>query len=167
MQPDELTTAEAAAIAGVSARTIRNWRKDNLIAGVQSVDGWRIGRASLLAYLAAREGAEAATEADASGGEGVADARARAETHPPEEAVAETAGAEGETTAVASAVVAVVIGALVAELEAAREERERIRRENRDLAHRVGQLEAERERLLLAAPEAPRVPWWKRLFRGG
>lgn len=150
--PDELSTAEAAALAGVSARTVRNWIRFGQVDGVQRVDGWRVTRASLEAHLAARAAGEATVVADAE--------PAPLDDAPPGGAA---------SPALSRAVVETVLSALVAELERARAERDELRRENRDLAGQLGYLRAEvaqrdRQIALLAAP-APR-PWWKRLFRG-
>ena len=55
--PDpELTITEAAAVAGVTEKTIRNWIKAGHLAAIVHPEGRRIGRGDLLAYLRTRAG---------------------------------------------------------------------------------------------------------------
>ena len=50
----ELTTTQAAALAGVTEKTIRDWVKAGHITAARTTEGRRIGRASLLTYLRTR-----------------------------------------------------------------------------------------------------------------
>lgn len=52
--PDELTTKEALALAGVSDRSLRAWTKAGLVVSRRTGDGVRIDRASLVAHLRKR-----------------------------------------------------------------------------------------------------------------
>ncbi len=162
----ELTTAEAAALAGVSDRTIRNWIKDGRLPAERTEEGRRVRRGDVLALLHER-------------------IQAVAGQLPLAEATTATAEMATETVAVAPAAEASpeALTALLARLSemlelaaAERPERERLHRENLELAGRIGFLqaklqEAERKILLLQAPaEAETVaetsarPWWKRIF---
>ncbi len=50
----ELTTTQAAALAGVTEKTIRDWVKAGHVTAARTTEGRRIGRASLLTYLRTR-----------------------------------------------------------------------------------------------------------------
>lgn len=159
---EELTTAEAAALAGVSARSIRAWLAAGHIQAVARLDGRRVTRQSLLAYLAKREG-----HADAA-------AAPEAEPEAPPAAVA-------ADPATANAVVVTVLASLAAELEHARQERASNLERISTLSARVGYLEGEEQRwrqlaaavteaaqeAIVEASQPVRQPWWRRIFRGG
>ncbi len=162
----ELTTAEAAALAGVSDRTIRNWIKEGRLPAERTEEGRRVRKGDLLVLLHER-------------------IQAVAGQLPLAEAEAATAETATETVAAAPAaetspepVTALLakLSALLEQATAERSERERLHRENLELAGRIGFLqakpqEAERQIFLLQAPaetetvaETAARPWWKRLF---
>ena len=127
---DQLKTTEAAAVAGVSDRTIRSWIKEGHIPATRGGDGIRrIARADLLAYLAERARAvagpvavpapEAGTES-ASGEEAPSDRAPTAEAAPDRPSDPEIARA----------------------LALALETVQRLTRENVDLSWRAGYWEA-------------------------
>ncbi len=171
-----LTTAQAAALAGVSEKSIRNWIKAGQLPLVPSVEGRRIEKQALLDYL--RDRAEAAITH--------LPPEARPDIVPdggPEIGAAPPAGPESEPVPGASPeprigpeLINLVIQPLREQLEQAQQRADRLHQENLELAGRVGFYQAKvqdyERRLLLEAPKgepAPGrspepVPWWKRLF---
>ncbi len=162
----ELTTAEAAALAGVSDRTIRNWIKEGRLPAERTEEGRRVRKGDLLVLLHERVQAVAGqlplAEAEA----------ATAETATETVAAAPAAETSPETVTALLA----KLSAMLEQAAAERPERERLHRENLELAGRIGFLqaklqEAEHKVFLLQAPaetataaETAACPWWKRLF---
>ncbi len=175
-----LTTAEAAALAGVSEKSIRNWIKSGQIALVPSIEGRRVDKQALLDYLRDRAEAtltqlppearpdmvpDSAPEVEASPSSSL-------ESVPPPETLPEPQ--------INSELINIVLQPLREQLEQAQARLDRLHQENLELAGRVGFYqgrlhEFEQRVLLLESPreveEPPppegtetSVPWWKRLF---
>ncbi len=155
----ELTTAEAAALAGVSDRTIRNWIREGRLPAERTEEGRRVRRSDLLALLHER-------------------VQAVAGQLPLAEAATETVAAAtaAETLPETATALLAKLSAMLEQAAAERSERERLHRENLELAGRIGFLqaklqEAEQRVFLLQAPaetataaETSARPWWKRFF---
>ncbi len=149
----ELTTAQAAALAGVSEKSIRNWIKSGNLAVMASTEGRRIDKAVLMEYL--RERAQMAVEH--------LPQEVRPEL-PPESVAAPVAApepvpAESPGPSLTPELINVVLQPLLEELEKERKEKRRLHDENVELAGRVGYYQAElaqyKDRVLLL--EAPKV----------
>jgi len=166
----ELTTAAAAALAGVSDRTIRNWIKDGRLPAHLIDEGRRVYKNDLLAVVQERvqsvAGALAVETTSYAPAEIVAE-----ETVPVAEPVTATAAAESaaETTpeqvpngyessqVLTPELINVVLQPLVSQLEQSERERRRLHDENLELAGRLGYFQAELDKykervLLLGAP---------------
>ncbi len=155
----ELTTAEAAALAGVSDRTIRNWIKEGRLPAERTEEGRRVRKGDLLALLHERIQAVAGQLPLAEAETATVAAAPAAETSP-----------EALTALLAK------LSAMLEQAAAEPSERERLHRENLELAGRIGFLqaklqEAEQKIFLLQAPagtetvaEASARPWWKRIL---
>ncbi len=168
----ELTTAAAAALAGVSDRTIRNWIKDGRLPAHLIDEGRRVYKNDVLAVVQERvqsvAGALAVETTSYAPAEIVAE-----ETAPVAEAVTATVAAESaaETTpeqvpngyessqVLTPELINVVLQPLVSQLEQSERERRRLHDENLELAGRLGYFQAElskyKERVLLL--ETPKV----------
>jgi excisionase family DNA binding protein len=183
----ELTTAEAAALAGVSDRTIRNWIKDGLIKAHKIDEGRRIHKADLLAHLRERAnnvagvlGQEALTEKPAATvSESPVTVSVASETPEPHQngqaaptrlrllpdvdTTHDTAQPTVDTApTLTPELINMVLQPLREELEAERQEKRRLHEENIELAGRVGYYQAELKRyedrvLLLEAPKEAAV----------
>ncbi len=168
----ELTTAEAAEIAGVSDRTIRNWIKDGRLPAHLIDEGRRVYKNDVLAVLQERVQSVAGSLAVETTSYRPAEIVAE-EVPPPAEAETETVAAATAAEAMPGNVpnghessqvltpelINVVVQPLVAQLEQSERERRRLHDENLELAGRLGYFQAEldkyRERvLLLEAPKA-------------
>lgn len=172
--PTELTTAEAAALAGVSDRTIRNWIKDGRLSAHKVGETRRIHQYDLLAYLKVRAHAVS----------GILGRETIAETPPvtlPERTQDEGQGPEVTTDgAINPELINAVLQPLLTQLEQSERERRRLHDENLELAGRIGfyqgkMQQVEQKLLLLEAPkqaeqpdsEPERKPWWRRVFTSG
>jgi len=172
----ELTTAEAAALAGVSDRTIRNWIKDGLLKAHKLDEGRRIRKDDLLAHLRERAnsvagvlGQEALMDKPAEVVTETVAAESAAETTPEPHPNGHTAqphlrlvtDEEPEpppTPVLTPELINMVLQPLREELEAERREKRRLHEENVELAGRIGYYQAElaqyKDRVLLL--EAPK-----------
>ena len=165
----ELTTAEAAEIAGVSDRTIRNWIKDELLPAKNTPSGRLVRKDDVLRVLR-EKGYTPPPQPPVELFPGKPEEAEEAEETPPP--------AEPHTPHGGDHVSAILLP-YVEQLNRERERSDQLRAENRDLAARVGYLQGKlevTEQKLLAAttltvetapsPDATEMspPWWKRLF---
>ncbi len=168
----ELTTAAAAALAGVSDRTIRNWIKDGRLPAHLIDEGRRVYKNDVLAVVQERVQSVAGTLAVETTSYAPAEIVAE-ETAPVAEPVTATVAAESaaETTpeqvpnghessqVLTPELINVVLQPLASQLEQSERERRRLHDENLELAGRLGYFQAEldkyKERVLLL--EAPKV----------
>ena len=176
----ELTTAEAAEIAGVTDRTIRNWIKDELLPA-KNTPGGRLVRKDDVLRVLREKGYTLPLEPPIELFPKTSAEAREASNSPPTSEAEETAATPEETELQTLHGIDQIASLLIPYVEQLNWERERsdeLRRENRDLAARVGylqgKLEESQHRLLAATtvtmvaagstatPEA--APWWKRLL---
>ncbi len=189
----ELTTTQAAALAGVTEKTIRDWAKAGHVTAARTTEGRRIGRASLLTYLRTRS-VEAVERLPP-------EARPHIATDPPTEQTTESVAPTDSVAAQYRVTPAEVeravertgaryvadLRTVLAELREVYEGRDAAQRETiAELRRRAEVAERERDELRArldatlatpAAPEAPTVlvveadshtrppPLWRRLLR--
>lgn len=176
-----LTTAQAAALAGVSEKSIRNWLKAGQLKPMATTEGRRIAKADLMEYL--RERAQTAVEN--------LPQEVRPELPPESVPSPEPPPVEAPTPSISPELINVVLQPLLERLDISEKERRRLHDENIELAGRIGYYQAElaqyKDRVLLLeapkeppealpltqppmaahdAPQSPpvRLPWYKRLF---
>ncbi len=175
-----LTTAEAAALAGVSEKSIRNWIKSGQIPLVPSVEGRRIDKQALLDYLRDRAETTLTQLPPEARPDIVPDSAPEVGVSPstsPESAPAPETLPEPQIN---PELINIVLQPLREQLEQAQARLDRLHQENLELAGRVGfyqgRLHEFEQRVLLL--ESPRevgepthlegteisIPWWKRLF---
>ncbi len=186
-----LTTAQAAALAGVSEKSIRNWIKAGQLPLVPSVEGRRIDKQALLDYLRDRAEAalthlppEARPDIVPDGGpelearpDIVPGCGPEVEAPPPTSPESELAPETLPESRISPDLINIVLQPLREQLEQAQERLDRLHQENLELAGRVGFYqgrlhEFEQRVLLLEAPKGKStpetvrepLPWWKRLF---
>lgn len=181
-EPTELTVAEAAHVAGVSDRTIRNWINSGELPAKSEPGGRKVHKQVLLAYLEQKGYAPPPVETSRlfmSNGNGHAEGLAGTEDL--DSGAAPTTETSATPAIAAAPATLDIIKPLVDQLQQERARVDKLHRENLELAGRVGFLQArvmECESRLLAAnaesaevveaeetdqPEVP-LPWWKRLF---
>lgn len=182
---EKITVSEAATLAGVSDRTIRNWMAAGLLAARAEPTGRKIRRRDLLALLEEKGYAPSQVEpVELFSGNGTEDNTEEPEPRMEAAVVAELAETAAPERVEAPATLNMLLTPLVDQLTAERERTDRLHRENLELAGRVGFLQAklqETERKLLTATtvpmeepeeavetaEPPPAPWWRRLFGAG
>jgi len=182
-----LTTAQAAGLAGVSEKSVRNWLKAGHLKPLATTQGRRIDKAELLDYLRGRAQATISHLPPELRPEATPESEPTPESSPNGHYVEETAETQhtaGDVSAnpaypaLTPETINIVLQPLLERLNDSEKERRRLHDENIELAGRVGYYQAElaqyKDRVLLLeapklAPVAPveapqRVPWYKRLF---
>lgn len=162
----ELSVEEAATLAGVSSRTIRNWIAAGDLEARNTPNGRKVRKADVVELLRKKGYAPPELETTVIN---LADARQEREqrvAHEPEETQAvnvnptESPSSPNGNPTLSPELINVVLQPLVSQLNAAVERAERKERENLELAGRVGYLQAkvqqyEEQVKLLEAPKTP------------
>ncbi len=159
----ELSVQEAAYLAGVSERSVRNWIQDGKLPFSLSEQGKRIKRRDLLHFLQERQRQFAAVSE-------VTPEPAEGSSKPAPEQHTEAPKRDAEAAEAPAISPEVRIEPLTGLIE-------RLHRENVELAGRIGfyqaKLQEYEQRILLleapkdapaTTPEPAQLPWWKRLF---
>lgn len=172
---EEITSAQAAEIAGVSDRTIRNWITSGKLAARQDHSGRKIRKLDLMALLQANG---CATERCSATTETTPRSTMECASETPETASGLSGNITGdfpEDSSAHSKSVAALMELLATERERsdrALELADKLQHQNLELAGRCGYLQAkleaaEKQVLALTAPpepERPHAPWWKRIL---
>jgi excisionase family DNA binding protein len=180
-QDEELTASEAAHLAGVSDRTVRNWINEGKLAARMEPGGRKIKRSDLVALLVEKGYAPPPMEpVELFAGTDPESLVADEAPIPDDPALPEEPETERMEAAVPVEVLTTLLQPLSEQLAAERQRSDRLQRENLELAGRVGFLQAklqETEQKLLTTPRAavqepadvpedpePSISWWKRLL---